>query len=142
MVLIKTKETTEAYLGKVMHAVVTVPVYFNDAQRQATRDGGTIVGEPVVRGSDMNRDPLRRSYEVQIICFVLGGVVRPSDNQNEVEVRGLPSAVRATFRPGSAPASSSTCLLYCVRYRTTRRPDDLFDLLRVRLATLQVSTIV
>ena len=41
MVLIKMKETAEAYLGhKVTHAVVTVPAYFNDAQRQATKDAG------------------------------------------------------------------------------------------------------
>ena len=41
MVLGKMKETAEAYLGhKVTHAVVTVPAYFNDAQRQATKDAG------------------------------------------------------------------------------------------------------
>ncbi|KAF4529501.1 hypothetical protein B566_EDAN017803 [Ephemera danica] len=45
MVLTKMKETAEAYLGKkVTHAVVTVPAYFNDAQRQATKDAGTIAG--------------------------------------------------------------------------------------------------
>merc|ERR1712212_480082 len=43
MVLVKMKETAEAYLGKkVTHAVVTVPAYFNDAQRQATKDAGVI----------------------------------------------------------------------------------------------------
>ena len=46
MILTKMKETAEAYLGKtVKHAVVTVPAYFNDAQRQATKDAGTIAGE-------------------------------------------------------------------------------------------------
>jgi len=50
MVLIKMKETAEAYLGKqVTHAVVTVPAYFNDAQRQATKDAGTIAGLTVMR---------------------------------------------------------------------------------------------
>lgn len=50
MVLSKMKETAEAYLGKsVKHAVVTVPAYFNDAQRQATKDAGTIAGLNVVR---------------------------------------------------------------------------------------------
>uniref|UniRef100_A0A3P8RDK4 Endoplasmic reticulum chaperone BIP n=1 Tax=Astatotilapia calliptera TaxID=8154 RepID=A0A3P8RDK4_ASTCA len=45
MVLTKMKETAEAYLGKkVTHAVITVPTYFNDAQRQATKDAGTIAG--------------------------------------------------------------------------------------------------
>ncbi|KNE60181.1 hsp70-like protein [Allomyces macrogynus ATCC 38327] len=43
MVLLKMKETAEAYLGtKVNHAVVTVPAYFNDSQRQATKDAGAI----------------------------------------------------------------------------------------------------
>ena len=50
MVLSKMKETAEAYLGKtVTHAVVTVPAYFNDAQRQATKDAGTIAGLQVLR---------------------------------------------------------------------------------------------
>jgi molecular chaperone DnaK (HSP70) len=41
MVLTKMKETAEAYLGKkVTDAVVTVPAYFNDSQRQATKDAG------------------------------------------------------------------------------------------------------
>ena len=50
MVLVKMKETAEAYLGKkVTHAVVTVPAYFNDAQRQATKDAGAIAGLNVMR---------------------------------------------------------------------------------------------
>ncbi|XP_067261710.1 endoplasmic reticulum chaperone BiP-like [Chanodichthys erythropterus] len=50
MVLTKMKETAEAYLGqKVTHAVVTVPAYFNDAQRQATKDAATIAGLKVMR---------------------------------------------------------------------------------------------
>lgn len=50
MVLVKMKETAEAYLGKkVTHAVVTVPAYFNDAQRQATKDAGAIAGLHVMR---------------------------------------------------------------------------------------------
>ncbi|EJD54225.1 hypothetical protein AURDEDRAFT_79060 [Auricularia subglabra TFB-10046 SS5] len=50
MVLSKMKATAEAYLGqKVTHAVVTVPAYFNDAQRQATKDAGTIAGLKVLR---------------------------------------------------------------------------------------------
>ena len=50
MVLGKMKETAEAYLGRsVTHAVVTVPAYFNDAQRQATKDAGTIAGLQVLR---------------------------------------------------------------------------------------------
>merc|ERR1712137_534035 len=50
MVLTKMKEIAEAYLGKtVTHAVITVPAYFNDAQRQATKDAGTIAGLKVAR---------------------------------------------------------------------------------------------
>jgi len=50
MVLIKMKETAEAYLGKtVKKAVITVPAYFNDSQRQATKDAGTISGMQVLR---------------------------------------------------------------------------------------------
>lgn len=50
MVLTKMKETAEAYLGKtVTNAVVTVPAYFNDSQRQATKDAGTIAGLNVLR---------------------------------------------------------------------------------------------
>jgi len=49
-VLIKMKETAEAYLGKPVHeAIVTVPAYFNDAQRQATKDAGRIAGLDVKR---------------------------------------------------------------------------------------------
>jgi molecular chaperone DnaK len=48
--LIKMKETAEAYLGeKVTEAVITVPAYFNDAQRQATKDAGRIAGLDVKR---------------------------------------------------------------------------------------------
>ena len=50
MVLTKMKETAEAYLGKTVHdAVITVPAYFNDFQRQATKDAGTIAGINVLR---------------------------------------------------------------------------------------------
>jgi len=50
MVLTKMKETSEAYLGKTVNdAVVTVPAYFNDSQRQATKDAGTISGLNVLR---------------------------------------------------------------------------------------------
>jgi L1 cell adhesion molecule like protein len=50
MILTKMKETAEAYLGgTVKDAVVTVPAYFNDSQRQATKDAGTISGLNVLR---------------------------------------------------------------------------------------------
>jgi len=50
MVLIKMKETAESYLGQeVKDAVVTVPAYFNDSQRQATKDAGVIAGMNIIR---------------------------------------------------------------------------------------------
>ena len=50
MILTKMKETAEAYLGEtVTEAVITVPAYFNDSQRQATKDAGRIAGLEVLR---------------------------------------------------------------------------------------------
>jgi len=50
MILTKMKETAESYLGeKVTQAVITVPAYFNDSQRQATKDAGRIAGLEVLR---------------------------------------------------------------------------------------------
>jgi molecular chaperone DnaK len=50
MILQKMKETAEAYLGEtVTQAVITVPAYFNDSQRQATKDAGKIAGLEVLR---------------------------------------------------------------------------------------------
>ena len=50
MILTKMKEIAENYLGReVRHAVITVPAYFNDSQRQATKDAGAIAGLEVLR---------------------------------------------------------------------------------------------
>lgn len=50
MILVKMREVAEAFLGReVKYAVVTVPAYFNDAQRQATKDAGLIAGLDVLR---------------------------------------------------------------------------------------------
>ncbi|THH28183.1 hypothetical protein EUX98_g6003 [Antrodiella citrinella] len=82
MVLSKMKETAEAYLGKpVTHAVVTVPAYFNDAQRQATKDAGTIAGlqvlriinEPTAAAIAYGLDKKKSDGESQIIVYDLGG---------------------------------------------------------------------
>merc|ERR1711953_1312003 len=80
MVLVKMKETAEAYLGKkVTHAVVTVPAYFNDAQRQATKDAGAIAGLTVMR---IINDPTaaaiaygmdKKEGEKNVLVFDLGG---------------------------------------------------------------------
>merc|ERR1712061_874546 len=83
MVLIKMKEVAEAYLGKKMNnAVVTVPAYFNDSQRQATKDAGTIAGMNVMRiineptaaaiayGLDKKKG---EGKETNVLIFDLGG---------------------------------------------------------------------
>ncbi|CAK8537412.1 unnamed protein product [Lathyrus sativus] len=58
MILTKMKETAEAFLGKTIRdAVVTVPTYFNDAQRQPTKDVGVIVGLNVARIINKQQQP-------------------------------------------------------------------------------------
>ncbi|KAK2143586.1 hypothetical protein LSH36_829g00103 [Paralvinella palmiformis] len=80
MVLLKMKETAEAYLGKtITNAVVTVPAYFNDAQRQATKDAGVIAGlnvlriinEPTAAAIAYGLD--KKEGEKNILVFDLGG---------------------------------------------------------------------
>lgn len=81
MILRKMKEVAEAFLGEtVTHAVVTVPAYFNDAQRQATKDAGTIAGlkvervlnEPTAAAIAYGLDR-SSSKEENILVFDLGG---------------------------------------------------------------------
>ena len=83
MVLVKMKETAEAYLGKtVKDAVITVPAYFNDSQRQATKDAGVISGlnvlriinEPTAAAIAYGLDKKKGSTaESNILIFDLGG---------------------------------------------------------------------
>merc|ERR1712087_379531 len=80
MVLGRMKETAEEFLSKeVKNAVVTVPAYFNDAQRQATKDAGTISGlnvmriinEPTAAAIAYGLD--KKSGEQNVLIFDLGG---------------------------------------------------------------------
>merc|ERR1712137_899465 len=80
MVLVKMKEIAEAYLGKeVKNAVVTVPAYFNDSQRQATKDAGSISGlnvlriinEPTAAAIAYGLD--KKGDEKNVLIFDLGG---------------------------------------------------------------------
>ncbi|CAM9702661.1 unnamed protein product [Chrysoparadoxa australica] len=80
MVLTKMKEIAEAYLGKeVKNAVVTVPAYFNDSQRQATKDAGAIAGlnvmriinEPTAAAIAYGLD--KKGQEKNVLIFDLGG---------------------------------------------------------------------
>merc|ERR1712184_148724 len=82
MVLTKMKETAEAYLGsEVKDAVVTVPAYFNDSQRQATKDAGVIAGlnvlriinEPTAAAIAYGLDKKKGSAECNVLIFDLGG---------------------------------------------------------------------
>jgi len=81
MVLLKMKEIAESYLGKtVKNAVVTVPAYFNDSQRQATKDAGTISGlniqriinEPTAAAIAYGLDK-KGDGERNVLIFDLGG---------------------------------------------------------------------
>jgi len=81
MVLIKMKEIAVAYLGKdIKNAVVTVPAYFNDSQRQATKDAGTISGlnvqriinEPTAAAIAYGLDK-KGEQERNVLIFDLGG---------------------------------------------------------------------
>ncbi|CAL8273898.1 unnamed protein product [Lota lota] len=81
MVLVKMKEIAEAYLGqKVSNAVITVPAYFNDSQRQATKDAGVIAGlnvlriinEPTAAAIAYGLDK-GKSSERNVLIFDLGG---------------------------------------------------------------------
>jgi len=81
MVLVKMKEIAETYLGtNVKNAVVTVPAYFNDSQRQATKDAGTIAGlnvqriinEPTAAAIAYGLDKKNKG-ERNVLIFDLGG---------------------------------------------------------------------
>lgn len=81
MVLTKMKDTAEAYLGKTCkNVVVTVPAYFNDSQRQATKDAGTIAGlnvlriinEPTAAAIAYGLDK-KVGHERNVLIFDLGG---------------------------------------------------------------------
>merc|ERR1719445_2716499 len=80
MVLVRMKQTAESYLGEeVKNAVVTVPAYFNDAQRQATKDAGLIAGlnvmriinEPTAAAIAYGLD--KKAKEKNILVYDLGG---------------------------------------------------------------------
>ena len=82
MVLTKMRETAEAYLGTtVKDAVVTVPAYFNDSQRQATKDAGMIAGlnvlriinEPTAAAIAYGLDRQKKLGENNVLIFDLGG---------------------------------------------------------------------
>nr|BAK63666.1 78 kDa glucose-regulated protein precursor [Pan troglodytes] len=132
MVLTKMKETAEAYLGKkVTHAVVTVPAYFNDAQRQATKDAGTIAGlnvmriinEPTAAAIAYGLD--KREGEKNILVFDLGGGTfdvslltidngkEPSRGINQDEAVAYGAAVQAGVLSGDQDTGDLVLLDVC-----------------------------
>jgi L1 cell adhesion molecule like protein len=90
MILVKMKEIAEAYVGdEVKKAVITVPAYFNDAQRNATKDAGTIAGLDVLR---IINEPTaaaiayglekKSSKEQHVLIYDLGGKPNGFENSN------------------------------------------------------------
>jgi molecular chaperone DnaK (HSP70) len=83
MVLMKMKEIAEAFLGReVKNAVITVPAYFNDSQRQATKDAGAISGLNMLRMLRIINEPTaaaiaygldKKGREKNVLIFDLGG---------------------------------------------------------------------
>ena len=82
MVLGKLKRTAETYLGgEVKNAVITVPAYFNDSQRNATKDSGRIAGlnvlrvinEPTAAALAYGLDKSKSDEEINVLIFDLGG---------------------------------------------------------------------
>jgi heat shock protein 5 len=79
-VLAKLKGTAEAFLGmNITKALITVPAYYKDAQRQATKDAGVIAGLEVLRilndpyAAAISYGLLDRRYDLKILVFDLGG---------------------------------------------------------------------
>jgi heat shock protein 1/8 len=82
MILLRMKEFAEAYLGHtVNNAIITVPIYFNDAQRQATKDAGFLAGlqvkriinEPTAAAIASGLDNKSRRKEMNVLVYDLGG---------------------------------------------------------------------
>ena len=139
MVLAKMRDTAEAFLGtKVVNMVVTVPAYFNDAQRQATKDAGQIAGlnvlrilnEPTAAAIAFGLD--RSAATETILIFDLGGgtfdVSLLSIDSGVFEVLAtagdthLGGEVRAAALFFRAPARSRAAALTRCAGATTRRP--------------------
>lgn len=123
MVLTKMKETAEAYLGRsVTNAVITVPAYFNDSQRQATKDAGTISGlnvlriinEPTAAAIAYGLDKKGRG-ERNVLIFDLGGgtfdVSILTINDGIFEVSSSSPACLSVYMREATRSSSMTSLI-------------------------------
>ena len=131
MILTKMKETAEAYLGeKVTQAVITVPAYFNDAQRQATKDAGRIAGLEVLR---IINEPtaaslaygLEKDGNQKILVYDLGGgtfdvsIIEMGDGATLAMacLKGLPP----TATPAWAATTSTSALSTMWRISSRRK---------------------
>ena len=145
-ILQKMKETAESYLGdKVEQAVITVPAYFNDAQRQATKDAGKIAGLEVLRiineptaaalayGLDKNEGKMIAVYDLgggtfDVSILEIGdGVFRGEVDQRRhlPGRRRLRHAVDAITSPMSSRKSkASTCAPTSWRCSVSRKPSE------------------
>jgi len=93
MILSKMREIAESYLGETVDsAVITVPAYFNDAQRQSTKDAGAIAGlnvlriinEPTAGAIAYGLDKANESQEKNILIYDLGGKLHSFENNSLV----------------------------------------------------------
>ena len=130
MVLQKLKQAAEDYLGeKVTDAVITVPAYFNDAQRQATKDAGKIAGLNVLRiineptaaalayGLDKKKDETIAVFDLgggtfDISVLEVGeGVVEVKATNGDTHLGGddFDSRIIDWLSPSSRRATASTC---------------------------------
>lgn len=128
MVLTKMKETAEAYLGAtITDAVITVPAYFNDSQRQATKDAGTIAGlnvlriinEPTAAAIAYGLDKKDRG-ERNVLIFDLGG------GTFDVSILTIDNGIFEVSCPCVTPPSSSSRRATVVDERTVRNLADAY----------------
>ena len=105
-ILGKMKETAEAYLGeKVEQAVITVPAYFNDAQRQATKDAGRIAGLEVLR---IINEPTAAALAYGMLSTCASTDLSSADTaSSRMTRRGRSASARAMFTRWRWPPDNS-----------------------------------
>jgi len=116
MILAKLKADAEAYLGEpVTQAVITVPAYFNDSQRQATKDAGKIAGLEVLRiineptaaalAYGLDKKKTRKSWSG---TWVAARLMSPSWRWVKASLRSNPPVAIRTWAATTGTSASST----------------------------------